>query len=160
MFRTLLLVFALCNFHLLAFSQPKILTAVKTPQAPKIDGHLDDAIWQEAPMATDFIQNFPEYGLAATVKTEVRILYDDNAVYIGAYLYDDPSLIRKQITSRDAEQRQDVDYFSVFFDTYNDQQNGFQFLVTSANVQSDARIGGSTDNDRFGDFGDKTWDAV
>ena len=55
--------------------------------------------------------------------------------------------------------RQDVDYFSVFFDTYNDQQNGFQFLVTTANVQSDARIG-SGGYLGFGDFGDKTWDAV
>jgi len=66
-------------------------------------------------------------------------VYDDNAIYIGAYLYDDPSLIRKQITARDAETQKDVDFFSVFLDTYNDDQNGFQFVVTSANVQSDAR---------------------
>ncbi|HEU4471739.1 MAG TPA: DUF5916 domain-containing protein [Flavisolibacter sp.] len=125
---------------------------------PKIDGDLSDAAWQQAPSASGFIQNFPTYGLQASVRSEVRILYDDNAIYIGAYLYDDPSLIRKQLTARDGEQRQDVDYFSVFFDTYNDQQNGFQFLVTTANIQSDARIGaGATD---FGDFGDKTWDAV
>ncbi|MDQ3682016.1 MAG: carbohydrate binding family 9 domain-containing protein, partial [Bacteroidota bacterium] len=127
--------------------------------APKIDGQISEAAWQSAPMVTDFIQNFPSYGLPASAKTEARILYDDDAVYISAYLFDDPSLIRRQLTSRDGEQRQDVDYFSVFFDTYNDEQNGFQFLVTTANVQSDAKLGGNTSTD-FGEYGDKTWDAV
>ncbi|MGZ8537835.1 MAG: DUF5916 domain-containing protein [Flavisolibacter sp.] len=159
MLRTLLL-FALCFCFFPAFSQVKTIQAIKAIGIPKIDGKIDDEAWKLAPLATDFIQNFPTFGIPATVKTEVRILYDNNAVYIAAHLFDDPSLIRTQITSRDGEQRQDVDYFSVFFDTYNDQQNGFQFLVTSANVQSDARIGGTTGNERFGNFGDKTWDAV
>ena len=87
------------------------------------------------------------------------MLYDDDAIYIGAYLYDDPALIRKQLTARDGEQQTDVDYFSVFFDTYNDQQNGFQFLVTSANVQTDAKLEGASSG-RWGNYGDKTWDAV
>ena len=154
-----LLIAALCFLHLVAQSQPKDLVAVKATTPPVINGELNDPVWQTAPLANEFIQNFPAYGLAASVKSEVRILYDDEAVYIGAYLFDDPASIRKQITSRDNEQRQDVDYFSVFFDTYNDLQNGFQFLVTTANVQSDARIGGNGGTD-FGDFGDKTWDAV
>jgi hypothetical protein len=96
--------------------------------------------------------------LPASQKTIVKLAYDNTAIYVCAYLYDDPSLIKKQITSRDGEQRQDVDYFSVFFDTYNDHQNGFQFLVTSANVQTDARLGPHL-GDNFS-FGDKTWDAV
>ncbi len=141
------------------FSQSKTLQAVKIDQAPKIDGNLDDAAWTKAPVLTDFIQNFPTYGLPGSQKTEVRILYDNTAIYVSAYIYDDPSLIRKQITSRDGEQRTDVDYFSVFFDTYNDDQNGFQFLVTTANVQSDAKLGPNLGGD-FGEFGDRTWDAV
>jgi hypothetical protein len=140
-------------------SQVKTLEAVKISQAPRIDGSLDDAVWNSVTPAMDFIQNFPSWGSPGSQKTEVRIAYDDVAVYIGAYLYDDPALIRKQITARDAEQRTDVDYFSVFFDTYNDHQNGFQFLVTSANVQSDARLGPNLGGD-FGEYGDKTWDAV
>src|SRR3954469_13790382 len=158
MFRALLLI-TLCCLILPGLCQQKTITAIKTSRAPKIDANLDDAAWQEAPVASDFVQNFPTFGLPATVQSDVHILYDNDAVYIGAYLHDDPKLIRKQLTSRDGEQRQDVDYFSVFFDTYNDQQNGFQFLVTTANVQSDARIGGnSAGNIGFGDFGDKTWD--
>ena len=140
-------------------AQPRSHQAIKTTLTPKIDGNLDDAAWQNVPVLSDFIQNFPTFGLASTKKTEVRIVYDNSAIYIGAYLYDDPSQVGKQITARDGEQRTDVDYFSVFFDTYNDHQNGFQFLVTSANVQTDARLGPNLGGD-FGDYGDKTWDAV
>lgn len=159
MMRRLIFIAALCCLHQIALSQPRILTAVKTLHAPVIDGNLTDAAWQQAPVAKDFIQNFPNYGSPASAKTEVRILYDNDAIYIGAYLYDDPSLIRKQITARDGEARQNVDYFSVFFDTYNDQQNGFQFLVTTANVQTDAKLN-ATASAAFGEFGDRTWDAV
>ncbi|TAL49666.1 MAG: hypothetical protein EPN92_02580, partial [Chitinophagaceae bacterium] len=113
------------------FSQPKSLQALKAIQPPHIDGKLDDIAWQQAPVATGFIQKFPQVGQPATEKTEVRILYDNSAIYIGAMLYDDPSNIRRQLTARDEEQQSDADYFSVFFDTYNDHQNGFQFLVTS-----------------------------
>ena len=141
------------------FSQTNTIQAVKISNAPKIDGNLDDAEWANAPVAENFIQNFPTFGLTPSQKTIVKIIYDNSAIYIGAYLYDDPNLIRKQITARDAEQQSDVDFFSVFFDTYNDDQNGFQFLVTSANVQSDARLGPNLGG-RFGEYGDKTWDAV
>ncbi len=141
------------------FSQVKTLPAIKTSQAPVIDGNLDDSVWALAPQATDFIQNFPNVGSPASQRTIVRVLYDNSAIYVAAYLYDDPSLIRKQITARDEEQLKDLDYFSVFFDTYHDQQNGFQFLVTSSNVQSDARISPGY-SPGFAEYGDKTWDAV
>jgi hypothetical protein len=141
------------------FSQNKSLQAVKASHPPNIDGLLDDVAWQNVPVATDFIQNFPSYGAPASQRTEVKIIYDNLAIYIAAYLYDDPALIRRQITARDEEQQKDVDYFSVFFDTYKDHQNGFQFLVTSSNVQTDARL---TPNLVLapGEYGDKTWDAV
>lgn len=142
-------------------SQEKSLQAVKTAHAPKIDGDLGDTVWAKASEATGFTQYYPVAGQPASQKTSVRVIYDDAAIYVGAYLYDDPSLIRKQLTARDEEMQKDVDYFTVFFDTYNDNQNGFQFVVTSANVQSDARLGpnlGSSSG--FGELGDKTWDAV
>ncbi len=147
----------LVSGHLLA--QVKTIESLKITQAPKIDGNLNDAIWTNIPAVSDFVQNFPTYGLAASRKTEVKIAYDNFAMYIGVHLSDDPTLIRKQITARDGEQQTDVDYFSVFFDTYNDNQNGFQFLVTTANVQTDAKLGPNFTGD-FGSYGDKTWDAV
>lgn len=149
-------------FLLLCFqsvAQIKTTQAVKTVQAPRIDGVLNDPSWNLAPVLTDFIQSSPAPGQPATKRSVVRILYDNNAIYIGAYLYDDPGNIRKQFTARDGEALKDVDYFAVFFDTYNDKQNGFQFLVTTANVQSDARVSPAYSGD-FGSYGDKTWDAV
>ncbi|RYZ56885.1 MAG: hypothetical protein EOO14_11725, partial [Chitinophagaceae bacterium] len=138
MLRGLILLFVLL-LTLRGLTQ-KTLTAVKSSVPPVIDGKLDDAAWQLAPHAVDFIQHSPNYGIPASLTTTVRILYDDNAVYIAAQLFDNPSLIRKQLTARDGEQQQDADYFSVFLDTYNDKQNGFQFLVTPANVQTDAKL--------------------
>ncbi|HET9429998.1 MAG TPA: sugar-binding protein, partial [Chitinophagaceae bacterium] len=140
-------------------AQEKKIEAIKTSQAPRIDGILDDAAWAAIPPLVDFVQNFPSWGSPATQRTEVKLIYDNSAIYVGALLHDDPALIRKQLTARDEEQRSDVDYFSVFFDTYHDHQNGFQFLVTSANVQTDARLSPNLETDD-GDYGDKTWDAV
>jgi hypothetical protein len=140
-------------------SQEKTLQAFKCASAPEIDGDISDAVWSGMPVASDFIQNYPSVGKPASQKSIIKVIYDNSAIYIGAYLYDDPAQIRKQITARDAEQLKDCDYFSVFFDTYNDKQNGFQFLVTSANVQSDARLGPNLGGG-FGEYGDKTWDAV
>ena len=128
-------------------------------QHPQIDGNLNDAVWQHAPIATDFIQFAPSFGLPVSSKTSVKILYDDEALYIGAYLSDNPSSIRKQITARDEEQQNDVDYFAIFLDTYNDQQNGFEFLVTTNNIQTDAKITSGANAVRQ-QYGDKTWDAV
>ncbi len=144
------------------FSQEKSIQAIKVAQAPKIDGDLSDAVWNDVPVASGFTQTYPLAGSPASQNSHIRIIYDNTAVYVGAYLYDDPSLVRKQLTARDDEGQKDVDYFSVFFDTYHDRQNGFQFLVTSANVQTDARLGPNLGNGGggFGDLGDKTWDAV
>src|SRR5204862_6369396 len=96
-------------------------------------------VWQKVPIASEFIKYVPKADELTTVKPEVRILYDNSSIYIGAMLYDDPHSIRKQLTARDEEQQSDVDYFSVFFDTYNDNPNGVQFLVTSANVLTGAK---------------------
>lgn len=149
----LLLIFTALN------SQEKLLSATKVDKAPKIDGDLSDGVWMNSPVATDFIQNYPAVGQPASQKTAIKVIYDNSAIYVGAYLYDDPLLIRKQLTARDEVQQKDVDYFSVFFDTYDDNQNGFQFLVTAANVQSDARLGPNLEGE-FGEYGDKSWDAV
>jgi len=135
--------------------QAKSLTAIRVSTSPKIDGLLSDSIWHSSPPISGFVQSFPSFGVPSSTKSEVRILYDDAAVYVSAYLFDDPAQLGKQLTARDDEQRKDVDYFSVFFDTYNDQQNGFQFLVTTNNVQSDGKLAGSSLEEV-----DKTWDAV
>lgn len=141
------------------WAQEKSLNAYRTNTPPKIDGVLSEPMWSMITPATDFIINSPNFGEAPKQRTKVFLAYDDVAIYIGAMLYDDPKLIRKQLTKRDGEGQQDIDYFSVFFDTYNDDQNGFQFLVTARNVQSDGRISPSVQS-RFGPPSDYSWDAV
>lgn len=143
----------------ISFAQIKTIQAIKDSNAPRIDGSLDEPAWQAVPVATNFITNTPIFGLPSAFKTEVRIIYDNNALYVGAYIFDDPALVRKQFTPRDKERRSDVDYFSIFIDTYKDRQNAYQFLVTSRNVQSDARVSPNIEAD-FGIYGDLSWDAV
>jgi hypothetical protein len=157
--KRLLTILILCLSVSYCLAQSKTISALKINSSPKIDGRLDEEVWGSAPVASHFVQNYPTFNAPLTNQTEVRLLYGNDAIYIGAFLQDNPALIRKQLTSRDGEQQQDVDYFAVFFDTYNDQQNGFQFLVTSANVQTDAKVTPSSTGS-FGNFGDKSWDAV
>ncbi len=158
MHRILLLIW-LSGIFIVSTAQVKNTQAVKIIVAPRIDGSLDDAAWQQVPVATDFITNSPEFGKPASSRTTVKVVYDNTAIYIGAYIYDDPLAVRRQFTPRDNGDRSDVDYFSVFLDTYKDRQNAYQFLVTSRNVQSDARIsaGIKPQNDIYGDL---SWDAV
>src|SRR6185312_12457485 len=74
-----------------SYSQVKVTRAVKVSTPPRIDGSLDDASWHDAPIATDFITRSPVFGKSATSRTEVRIVYDNNSIYIGAYIYDNPA---------------------------------------------------------------------
>jgi len=158
MWRFSVFILFIFSFHI-SFTQTKSLKAFKLSAAPKIDGLLTDTVWQNVPIATNFIVNQPAFGNPAAQKTNVKIAYDDEALYVAAFLYDKPTEIRKQLTARDGESRQDVDVFGIVVDTYNDKQNAFQFLVTPANVQSDIRISstsGSDGNDGY----DVNWDAV
>lgn len=105
-----------------------------------IDGKFNEPEWQHADKTARFIQNSPLPGAASTQRTEVSILYDNNAVYIGAMLYDDhPDSILTQLSSRD-DYANNNDAFGVFFDTYFDQQNAAQFIVTAAGVQADGIV--------------------
>ena len=97
------------------WAQVQTVQAIKVNRAPKIDGNLDDSAWRSVPSITNFTQNFPDWGKPATRETDVKIVYDNSAIYVGAYLFDDPVNIRRQLTARDAEQQTDADYFSVFF---------------------------------------------
>ena len=149
----------ICGILPPAFAQHKSLQAMKIVLPPRIDGSLTDSAWNNVPEATGFITNTPAFGKPSKLTTSVKILYDDAAIYIGAYLHDDPAHIRQQFTTRDNQNRANVDYFSIFIDTYNDHQNAYQFLVTTRNVQTDARLSAAAKPD-FGVYGDLSWDAV
>jgi hypothetical protein len=136
------------------YTKPKpTYTATKALKPPKIDGKLDDAAWQNAPKAVDFVQFSPKPFSKPTNPTEVQLVYDNEAVYISAYIHDDPKLIRRDFSQRDVDIFEaNTDYFTVSLDTYDDDQNGFRFVLTPRNVQADARI---TPNNE-----DYNWDGV
>jgi hypothetical protein len=101
-----LLIFVAMAMVSTSVAQIKTLQAIEVNVAPKLDGYLDEAAW--LPIATSFITNTPVFGESSIVKTEVRILYDNTAVYIGLIYMTSLLTIRKQMTSRDGEQRQDI----------------------------------------------------
>lgn len=120
------------------YAQLKTVTAVRISVSPKIDGNLNDSCWQTAQAAKDFIQRDLYPGLPSVQKAEVKFLYDDDAIYIGAQLYDSsPDSILRELSTRDKEANADL--FGLFLDTYNDDINAYGFFVTAAGTQIDAR---------------------
>ncbi|UOQ99155.1 carbohydrate binding family 9 domain-containing protein [Hymenobacter sp. 5317J-9] len=114
------------------------LQAMRISTPPKLDGVLDEAVWQSAPVATQFTELEPTPGRPEKYPTEVRVLYDDNAIYVGATMHDmaQDSILR-ELSNRD--NIGNSDWFGVFVDTYNDHLNGYEFIVTSGGVQVDMR---------------------
>ncbi|MEW4922513.1 DUF5916 domain-containing protein [Algibacter sp. 2305UL17-15] len=110
----------------------------RTEKAPNIDGELNDDTWKNAQIATDFIQFKPNVGKKAPKhkRTEVKMAYDNKAIYISAYLYDDPNDIMRQFTQRDNFGQSD--FFGIFFNPNNDAQNNTEFFVFSSGTQADA----------------------
>ena len=135
----LLLVFFLSTVPF--FSQvKKTLEATRISNPPKIDGTLDDAIWQTLPTYGDFKMYRPgnEGTVSQDYLTEVKMAYDDKAVYVAAYMYDpDPAGILSQFSQRD-EVFVQADHFAIALNTYNDGINETHFFVTSAGTIGDA----------------------
>ena len=141
------LITTFCNGQLKTYEPTKINAKVK------IDGKQDENFWNGTNSITNFITANPNFGQEPKKKTEVKITYDNVAIYIFAILHDPEKNIRKQLTQRDALDRQDCDILTIGFDTYQDKQNGFQFQVSSAGVQGDAKLSTANGTDRG-------WDAV
>ncbi|WP_299819582.1 DUF5916 domain-containing protein [uncultured Pontibacter sp.] len=130
----------------------KTTKAARTALAPVVDGVLEPEVWQNVTPATNFINYDPHNGKPSSQKTEVFMLYDNDAIYIGAQLYDTaPDSILTQLGERDSGEN-NADMFGVYLDTYNDKQNAFAFLVSAAGVQTDIKISQGSE--------DRYWDAV
>ena len=110
---------------------------VRARSAPAIDGRLDDAVWRDAARIVEFVQRQPLDGAPATEATEVYIAYDSSNLYFGFYAhYSNPAIIRANRSDRDGAFRDDV--FSVYFDTFLDQQRAYVFSVNGFGVQGDS----------------------
>ncbi|WP_366942026.1 DUF5916 domain-containing protein [uncultured Nonlabens sp.] len=147
-------IFLLLLFTTLTFAQAKKNLQIEKTAAPiKIDGKLNEDIWKYAQEAKDFIQFKPTMGVPDSLhnKTIVKMAYDDTAIYVAAYLYDDPSKIAKQFSSRDNFAQSD--FFGFVVNPNNDAQNDTEFFVFASGTQADAIANPSIGED----FG---WNAV
>lgn len=136
-----------------SYGQRKNLQAKSISENISIDGKLNEAIWNTASVATDFLMLEPDNGrpISPNKKTDVRILYNNDAIYVAAILYDDePQKILKELTQRDNFGT--ADHFGIFINGFNDGQQDFRFFVSSSGVQMDclATEGGE----------DYSWDAI
>ena len=140
--------------------------AVAFPEAPRIDGRLDDPFWKSAAVLDGFTQYEPREGASPSEKTVAYIGYDSRHLYVGIRCYDtDPGAVRACLTQRDKVMGDDE--VVVYLDTFNDKKRAFAFLVNPCGVQSDGIYnetrrrhrggggGGGTGFDRI----DRNWDT-
>ena len=151
----LLLVLLLSISNLLAQDSipRKSIHAVRISTPPKIDGVLDEEVWNNATVASGFVERMPTNGRAIpdSLHTEVKILYDDKGIYFGAVMNDpSPELILKELTERDGIGNDD--FFFILLNGYNDRQQSLQFIITAAGVQYDAKMTNGKE--------DSSWTAV
>lgn len=134
----------------------KTYTAQRIDNAPAIDGFLDEDVWKDLPAATNFVMIDPGDGtpIPEAQNTKVKILYDDEALYIGAYMQDDhPEKIIRQFTQRDNIEQSE--FFLIDLNTYNDGENQTRFIVTAAGALADAKMSGEREDYNY----NVVWDA-
>jgi len=125
---------------LLASQDPPKTTAHAVSQPPVIDGRLDDPAWRDVAPITGFTQRELHEGQPITERTEVRIIADGEALYVGAWLYDSD---RTGIVPGEKVRDGDItksDYFGILLDTFHDRQNAFIFTTTPAAIEYDAQV--------------------
>ena len=134
------------------YAQKQNTTAVRTSEKITIDGEFNENSWSTAEVASHFVMYEPDNGRPAAEeqRTEVRVLYDDEAVYFAAILYDDPSKILKEISLRDDFKT--ADHFGVYINGFYDGQQDFRFFVSAAGTQMDCLATQSGE--------DYTWDGI
>ncbi|MFD0975633.1 DUF5916 domain-containing protein [Salinimicrobium gaetbulicola] len=127
--------------------ESKDYNAVRIKNAPKIDGIIDEQVWESVPVASDFVMIDPGDGTPAppTHSTEVKIAYTDEAIYVAALLFDhEPKNIRREFAQRD--NLPVADYFVFDLNTYNDGENQTRFVITAAGTLADAKMKGENED--------------
>jgi len=128
------------------------VVAVRASERIAVDGVLSEPVWSGAPACTTFVQRVPREGAAATLRTEVRVAYDDDAIYVGARMTDPaPDSIQARLSRRDVSVA--ADRFAVYLDPYHDRRTGYYFMVNAAGTLYDGTLSNDVSND-------KSWDGV
>ncbi|AFK02550.1 hypothetical protein Emtol_1401 [Emticicia oligotrophica DSM 17448] len=122
----------------------------KAKEALKLDGVLDEGSWNTAEIAKNFFLNRPYDSSFAKLQTEVKVLFDDNFIYVGAICYEPRSMYTVASLKRDFEGGTS-DVFTVNFDTFKDKLNGFQFAINPYGVQREGLIFNGEETSNFWD---------
>ena len=110
-----------------------VARAVQTGESLTVDGLLEEEIWLQASPISEFLQTLPFEGEPVTQRTEVRIIYDEDAIYIGAQL-SDRNPVTTRLARRDS-QLGDSDSFVFLIDSYHDHETGYMFCTGCGIVQ-------------------------
>ncbi len=142
-----------------AQASPKTARATRIEgDRPAINGRMDEAVWETAEVISSFVQRSPDEGAQPLQQTRVYILYDDEALYIGARMAsDDPSAIAAPVTRRDGFSNAEL--LTISLDPYLDRRTAYSFSVTSAGVRSD-RYHANDNEHRAQSQYNPVWDAV
>jgi len=130
----------------------KCIAAIKCNCGIKIDGIIDEPIWDSAPRSGGFIQYQPDHGKPASESTFVRVAYDDEALFVAMEMYDsEPDKIISRLTRRDRWVEGDL--VNVIVDSYHDHQTAYAFTLFASGTQRDVYYYNDT-------WSDSDWDAV
>ena len=160
------LIFSLVGSGIGAAQQAAVVapTAVPSVRAVKatgrivIDGHLDEADWQRAEPATNFVQRDPDEGKPAVERTEIRVLYDTDAIYFGARMFDrEAGKIARRLTRRDVNPSGVADALTIGIDPHHDHLTGAMFGVSAAGSVRDGILSNDSGED---DSWDGVWEAA
>jgi uncharacterized protein DUF5916/cellulose/xylan binding protein with CBM9 domain len=131
--------------------RPTVLAA-RTSGPITIDGVLAEPLWSDGEAFTTLVQRDPVEGAPPSQRTEVRVAYDDDALYVGARLLDSaPDSVVARLARRDASIASDR--FALYLDPYHDRRSGYYFMVNAAGTQYDGTLSNDVEDD-------KSWDGV
>jgi hypothetical protein len=139
------------------------IDGVLVDEGPRIDGILDDAVWESASLIDAFTQQEPNEGAPATERTEVRVLYDGSSLFLGIRAFDSsPTGPIATEMRRDANRILDEDNFQVIFDTFRDSRSAYMFVVTPLGAQLDQQVFDEGGRDRRASASsvNRDWDGV
>ena len=116
--------------------------AIRLDEGIRLDGVLDEPVYETVPPITDFIQQVPDIGAPATERTEAWIMFDDTNVYVSARVWDsapESQWVANEMR-RDTSQLRQNDTFTAFFDTFYDRRNGFNFYTNPLGARADQQF--------------------
>lgn len=136
--------------------EPRLVTIHRTEVPIVIDGRMSEAAWRDAPALGDFTQVDPEPGAAPSEPTDVRVLHDDDSLYLFVRCHDsEPGRIAATEMRRDGPTDTD-DFVSIVLDTYQTQRSGYLFTLGPAGLRGDALLEGNFTRDAW----DGIWDSA